>query len=580
MANKEDIQNQFTKIASQLLEGVESCIENLSRKQRASSLVDQLQKTLPLLQQLEQWTKNLPPERSQTTLTSLIEALDNVFQLALKTGEINTADIDAPPDQPIPPFLKQAVLELGPEITVSNDKMALNAKIPHNFAHMWDAQSLHSALQKLGIVVEIDSAKLQRLLDKPGIPQKVAVGSDPHAGTDATLEDCIGLDQLTGKPTIDETDRADYKEINRIVDISQGQVIFKKEPPTPGTPGIDVFGEPIPCINGVDIPFPTIPNTQTSPDGLSLVSAVDGCLYKENEKIIIVPTLDIQKNVDFTTGNVHASVAVTVQKDVLSDFIIESPKDIIVKGTVEGAKIKSGNSAFLEGGIQGKESALIKANKNVNARFINYAKRVECNGTVTVQGPIIHSEIRCNRLYGEGREAEILGGVIDAGDDVCVEQIGSEIGVKTYIRLGRDIYLTQAKIEKINKILPTIEQKIELYKKSLNSIENAQKKGKKLTPHQEEMKGKIKIQIKKAKKLFTTKEAERDEKETELRKATEKLRTVRVRKTIYPGTEFDILGHTRDIKTPTGPATVMLVGDTIEIKPYQDRIFEDEDEIE
>lgn len=80
--------------------------------------------------------------------------------------------------------------------------------------------------------------------------------------------------------------------------------------------------------------------------------------------------------------------------------------------------------------------------------------------------------------------------------------------------------------------------------------------------------------------MIETKQEELHRLRHALQKAQSMVRMVRAKTTIYPGVEISIRGHTIAIDRDTGPATVTLVGDRIEILAYQEREFSSEEEVD
>ncbi len=567
-------QDHLTQALALLQKGLDSLLQTIEN----DSIKKELSPSVPLLKQIEEWAPNLPSERFRQTLFSLIETIDDSLTKAVEEEKIQPEDYGATHEQPTAPFLNEAIIIIGPEIEISLDKMTVSTVVPKEFLKIWTPERLREGLKRQGIVIETDEEPLQQLFKKPNVPQVIVKGQEPVSGKDAVLHDVIGLDQLTTKPSIDAHNRADFKDLPWIQDIHQDQIIFRKELATEGTPGLNVYGEEIPCQDGVDVEFPKIINTYVSEDELTLRSNVDGCLYKENNTPLIVPALQIKHNVDYSTGNLQSAVTITVDKDILSGFTVKSDQNILVKGTVEGAKLTAQGHLFLEGGVQGKDLAVLHALKSIHAKFINATKLVDTKEELIVDGPIIHSHIRCKRLFSQGQEAEILGGMIEAEDDVCAEQIGSEMGVKTEISLGHDFYEIEARIAKMDKQIQTIHDKIEEYKKPLTILQNRIKKGQSLSSSQKQAQQKIENQLEKMNQRIEEKKSQRQQLEEQHKHSNECVRMVRARKTICPGTIITILGHSTEIKVPTGPATVLLAGDEVEILPYQEREFEAEAE--
>ncbi len=580
MDQSENQIRKYTETVDQLLEGVNEFIQVLEAQSGTEEIIADLQASIPLIDQLKGWSSSLPPDRFRTTLLSLIKGLDSIILKAVKSKLVSPETYGATEEFPSASFIMDAVTIVGPEITISKDRLSVTLALPEDFKHLWSPDRIRAGLERQGIVFGLIDKKIEQVSKKkPGTVVKVAQGDEPVSGQDAVLEECLGLCDFSGKPTLMKGDRVDYKRLNTFINVSKGQVVIKKTPATNGNPGMDVFGNSIPCRDGVDYPFPPIENTNASEDGLALLSAVDGCAYLEGDKIAIVPTLEIKSNVDYSTGNVEATVAVTVEGDVLSGFQVESLEDVIVKGTVEASTIKSNGHVFLPGGVQGKEGARVAARKNIDAKFLN-AANLRAKKDVKVHGFVIQCHIKARRLHLDGKEAELIGGEIEVEDDVCAVRIGSDMGVKTKIRLGYDITEGQQLIEKLEEEIAPLREKIERYTESIETLNRYKEKKGYLPPDKEEAFKKIEKNLSKAKEGLAKKEEKFEKAKADLKTSEMRSRTVRATDTIMPGVEITMMGQTLTIKKPTGPANVCFVNDALEIFPYQDRSFDDEEEME
>lgn len=403
-------------------------------------------------------------------------------------------------------------------------------------------------------------------------------GSLPVSGKDAVIEDCLGLD-LDGIPSLLDRNRVDLKSLNWIHNVAQNQILLKKKPATPGVPGTNVYGEEIPCRDGVDIPFPQVTNTGVTEDGLSLIALVDGCAYKDGSSLMVVPSLEIKQNVDYSTGHVNAEVTVTVNGDVLSGFKVESNNDIHVKGTVEGSRLNAKGNIFLPGGVQGKGEALITSEKNIESKFVN-AAQIQAKGEIIVHGSIIQSKLRARRIEACDQEADIIGGVLEAEEDICADTFGSEMGVKTVIRMGHDLPELNGKLEKLQEQIKQLEEKNRQCTENLAKLTRIEEQGGSLSPTQEKVKLKLSANQKKIEEAIGVRLRQLELNEEAIQKAQEMKRMVRARKSILPGVEITILGHSFVPKTPTGPVTVFSTTEGIEQAAYEQRTFEGEEEID
>ncbi len=570
----------FKEIATALKEGLDEFISIVKEQPGTETTVEELSASLPLIEQFKKWSKTMPERKLRDAVISVITALDKTIHEAVLDEELKPEAYGASEEFPSPPFIADIVIQLGPELNLSNDHMTAHALIDETFIHLWNLENLEEGLQNRGIQVELIQDNMKKMLDNPGAPYQVAVGEPPVPGVDGNLEDLLGLEENSKLlPAITEKDRADFKELDAIRNIRQGQVIMKRTSPLPGTPGQNVLGQPVLCKDGDDIPFPDIPNTEISESGQEMISTVDGCAYLDGERIILVPALLIQGHVDYSTGNISASVTVNVNGDVLSGFMVESEMDVIVKGTVEGGRIIAKGNVILPGGVQGKGEADIQAGNNVDAKFINAAK-VRAKGEINVHGSIIQSNLQAKRIQAKDQNAEIIGGTINAADDVCADLIGSDMGVKTEVRLGYDIKELEVKIERLNESITKYKEQYEKYTQSCESLQSSKKKKGALSPAQKTMQEKLTENLKKVKQALRAKEALLEQTGEALIKAQNLVRTVRAKKKIFPGVKITILEETFVSKEITGPVSIQLGVGELMVKPFEERTFEDEEEVD
>jgi len=582
MAKTKETTNPFAESVALLNQGINAFIQPIEKLPDTKELIEELRRSQAFLNQFQDWSNSLPPDRFRSALFSLVGTMDERILKTVQEGKLKPSDYGVTSEFPSAPFIMEAVTIVGPEIVVSNDKMQVTVTLPKEFKHVWTPERIKAGLERQGIAFGLSEEKIAKLVEaKPETPLKVAFGKKSVSGTDAVLEDCLGLEDVAGKPQVTKDDRVDFKELNLVRNISQGQVIIKKIPVIPAIPGMDVYGNPLPCKEAEDIPFPSLANTEVSEDGLALVSKVDGCAYWSDGQMKVVPTLEIKKNVDFSTGNISASVSVTVDGDILTGFKVESTHDVIVKGTAEGCRIIAKENLFLQGGLLGKEEADVRAGKNVDARYIDNA-HVRAEGCIQVHGEILHSRLRARRIHTEGKDAVVIGGTLEAADDVCADILGCEVGTKTVIRLGCELEDIQNNITLANQECDTVRDRMKRYSEAVQSLLKIKESKGYLPPDKEKILDKLHKNIEKARETLEKKEEHLAQCHLDMDKAKQSVRMVRARQNIFPGVEIAMVGldTVQAFETTTGPATVLFTGDTFEVLPYQDRKFEGEDEVE
>ncbi|MBD3267470.1 DUF342 domain-containing protein [bacterium] len=543
---------------------VDTLIEGLAslcgEEELPASLRSQLSETNEFVQQIADWCGKMPPQRVRDAAFSVLKKVDEL---------VREAGIEPPA------FLAKAAKELGPNLSVSNDQMAVFVNIPAEMAHLWSAEDLAESIRLRGVSNGIDEDALNAVFNKSSFDQmvKVACGKDPVPGKNAKLHWQIQIQNNTSEPE-NGIARKNHKSVYCFVPVKENQILVKKVPATEGEPGWDVFGTEIPSIPGVDRELPSIPNCTLGSSGLELLASVDGCAYRENETVFVVPALVVNGNVDYESGNIKTTVSVSVSGDVLSEFKVVSDRDVGVEGGIDAARIQSGGSVFCNGGINGKEKAIISAKKNVESFYINEST-VEAGRQVISHGTIIQSTVTARRVKAMDKNGQIIGGKVHAWDDVCAQEIGSEAGVKTFITLGEELPRLQEAADKFHEALLARKSQKTKFEEMRGKLQDlAQKPG-----ADEKVKKDLSLIQKKLDKLEREIGAlaeKAEEVQRDLSHSETSPRMVRAQKGIYPGTVIRMLGKSLNVREKLGSSTITFRDGKIVTLAYQER--EDDDD--
>jgi uncharacterized protein (DUF342 family) len=202
----------------------------------------------------------------------------------------------------------------------------------------------------------------------------IASATPPVSGEDAVITEVLSIDPDV-KPFVKEDGTVDYRKLDNIKQIKQGEVICTRNPPTSGTPGVSVYGTPLSPAPGEDYALPTGINTQTIDNETKLIAAIDGFLYRQDRDICVGNVYVVKGDVDFKTGNIEYSGDVVVRGNVNADFSVTADGNISIEGFVEAANIISKKgSIFLKGSVFGQNKANIVAEKNITADNIQDSK--------------------------------------------------------------------------------------------------------------------------------------------------------------------------------------------------------------
>ncbi|MBE0586118.1 MAG: DUF342 domain-containing protein, partial [Desulfofustis sp.] len=151
------------------------------------------------------------------------------------------------------------VVSLIPLVRVSFDRLRAVLIIQPTIPGLPGLQTLDLAqlLAEAGIRSGINETALAeaRRLIAAGAPEiselVIAEGQPPGPGTDASLSFCLDIGPIAGQLRDDGS--IDFRERRIMIGVERDQLIAVKEPAVPGSPGINVLGEPIEPKTGRDI---------------------------------------------------------------------------------------------------------------------------------------------------------------------------------------------------------------------------------------------------------------------------------------------------------------------------------------
>ena len=235
---------------------------------------------------------------------------------------------------------------------------------------------------------------------------------------------------------VDEFGQVDYANLNLIRNVKEGQEICRLIKPTEGEPGRTVTDQEIPAKSGKPVPLPKGRNTEISEDELSLIAVMPGHVEFTGRSFQVKPVLDIDGNVDFSTGNIKFLGDINIKGDVLSGFTVRAMGDIHVGGVVEaGSTVEAGGDLVVVKGILGDGTTVIRAHRCVFSKYIE-------NSTIYVRENLQTDCIINGRVYCDGEvhvrsgRGSIMGGRIWAAKLVNAASVGSPAECRTAIALG------------------------------------------------------------------------------------------------------------------------------------------------
>jgi uncharacterized protein (DUF342 family) len=141
----------------------------------------------------------------------------------------------------------------------------------------------------------------------------IAQGEAAVPGEDARLEYSYEKRETGHSPKLLESGKVDLKDLNLNINVHKGDVLAEKIPMTQGQPGRKVTGEEIPPPKCRDFNLPQGKNTRISPDGLQLISDIDGTISRTSKKLSVITVYTIKGDVDYSTGIFISSEALKLE---------------------------------------------------------------------------------------------------------------------------------------------------------------------------------------------------------------------------------------------------------------------------
>lgn len=264
----------------------------------------------------------------------------------------------------------------------------------------------------------------------------LAKGTRPVQGKNGFIEYHFKINQVA-HPKINDDGTVDYRHLDLIEHVNQGQKLATIHPAVPGKNGLLISGKVVLPAKIKTPRFKHGKNIFISEDGFNMYAEVAGHVYLIDEKVFVSNTYEVLGNVDASTGDIDYNGDIHVKGNVTSGFSVKATGQVVVDGVVEGSYIEAEGPVIIKGGFQGMGKGVVKAGASVTAKFIENA-RVESGCDVLAEA-ILHSNVYAKRkIEAKGKKGLIIGGEIKAGENVTFKVAGSAMGAFTLIEVGLD----------------------------------------------------------------------------------------------------------------------------------------------
>lgn len=276
----------------------------------------------------------------------------------------------------------------------------------------------------------------------------------------------------------DEKGSVDYKKLNNVQFVKEGDVICEIIPAIPGVNGVTVTGQSYPCtIKGTEASVPVGHNTVLTDDHTLLISQKSGHITFFKGKFQVEPVLKINGNVDNNTGNLDYEGDIFITGDVRNGFSIKATGCIDIRGSVEGAQITAHGPITIASGVSGNGRGTLTSDSDVKCRYLEHCT-VYAGGSVYAES-IINSKVESSLdVVVTSGIGVIIGGSILASNNITARIIGSKVR-----RLITELIIATVPKDveegnKLNRELEQLRHNMAEIKKNITYLETAQRKDK------------------------------------------------------------------------------------------------------
>ncbi len=432
-----------------------------------------------------------------------------------------------------------------------------------------DYDTIVSHLQSNGVVHGFKEEVIQQIEEDPPYrePVLVAEGDKTRNGEDAKIVHNFDID--TNKIKLTETDgRVDFKELNIVQNVVEGQVLAKKKPAEHGEAGRTVTGKLLPATDGADESIQIGKNVSLSEDGMTAVADINGQVVIHSGKITVEPVYVVSGDVNLKTGNVLFLGTVVVKGNVTDGFNVKASGNIEIMGNVGKSQLDSEGDIIVHQGVAGKNEGVVRSGGSLWSRFIENV-RVESGGLVVVSDGIINSEVYANRkVICRGKRASIVGGHVRASEEIDAKTLGSVAGMETLLEVGYDPK-SRERYDELTTSIEEQEKELEEITRNLKTIANLRKEKKELT--EDKVKSAKEMQNRRN-EIQSTLEDERKELQ-DLEEYLNELRVagkVSASGNVYPGVKINIKDASLDVRNDFSNVTFVAEAGAVKVAKYEE----------
>ncbi len=422
-------------------------------------------------------------------------------------------------------------------ISISSDEMAA-------YVMLWTPTSkddytlskVRAKLSENGVVYGVAEDVINKLIAEGPYEKEVQVafGTPVVEGIDGYYEYNFKT-TIEHKPQIRKDGTVDYWSMNVIETVVAGQVIATYHPAVTGSSGRTVTGKELVSRVARELSPLKGRGFERNNDNLTYVASIDGKIEMANNRINIIDIFEIYGNVDAVYGDVQFAGDIVIHGNICSGMNVRTNGTLTVDGVVEGANIRAGKDIILRGGVLGEGKGEIFAKGNIFAKFFEFAK-ITCYGSIEAD-VLLQCEVECKKqIILKGKKGAIIGGTVRAVQGLDVNDIGNDSEISTNIEVGivEEVFVRMrvltAEVARLTESLEKIDKALAVFAR----VE--EERGVSYRNHP----GRMKLLRARIQDSSTLKATEAELHEYLALEQASKSSTIKVNRTVYPGTSIVI----------------------------------------
>ncbi|MGV8073888.1 MAG: FapA family protein [Syntrophobacteraceae bacterium] len=337
------------------------------------------------------------------------------------------------------------------DLLVSQDKMGAYIQITGDIPDEVDVARIKSLLESNKIVFGLfDDNILEKYLKHRPVQKRlwqVAQGQPPQVGRKAEIRYCFDVN-ASNESEREHTAGMSLKDMGRIVQVRQGELLAEKIPAIIPFGGTDIYGNTKGIERSADVKLLCGAGAELSSDGLKAFAKTDGIpQVSPLGKLSVLPELNIDGDISFETGNISFEGHINVRGVVQDGFRVQGSS--LSAREIAKANVDVTGDVVVYGGILG---ATIKSQGNVKAVHV-HASKIEALGDLIVERDVIDSKVTLSGKFVANR-GKIISSSIVARQGIEAKQIGSDRSLPCSLAFGTDP-LTEKEIERLKEDIST-----------------------------------------------------------------------------------------------------------------------------